>query len=223
MLYQTFINHFNPNDDDNQSLLLFESMADGVYSDIQLNLKVTYKYADDLSTDVLDELAKYEKPSMERIPAVFVLGFTHQNFFKGNVTEDVIKQHTMNLSRLVAPFDKIVSRKSKVLWKLQDLVNEAKLPERWKNVTNQDIEKYNYVAKNVMQHSSANIWESSAKIANGLLDNNIESVLALKHDVQILLNMYCNDFMNYNDGTCCSSAEQYTVLQIITYAVFAVW
>lgn len=218
MLYQTFINHFNPNDDDNRSLLLLESKADGIYSDIQLNLKVTFKYADDLSADVLSELAKYEKPSMERIPSLFVLGFTHQNFFKGNVTENLIRQHTSNLSTLVAPFDKIVARKSKVLWKLQDIVNESKLPERWKNVTNQDIEKYNSVAKDVLQHSSANIWESSIKIAS-----NLESTLAMKQDVQILLNMYCNDFMNYNDGTCCSSAEQYTVLQIITYAFFAVW
>lgn len=223
MLYQTFINHFNPNDEDNRSLLLFESAADGAYSDVQLNLKVSFKYADDLSADVLDELAKYENPSMDRIPSVFILGFTHHNFFRGNVTDSVIKQHTSNLSRLVAPFDKIVARKSKVLWKLQDMVNESKLPERWKNVTNQDIEKYNSVAKNVLQHSSANIWESSIKIASGLLDTNLESALAMKHDVQILLNMYCNDFMNYNDGTCCSSAEQYTVLQIITYAFFAVW
>lgn len=222
MLYQTFINHFS-NDDDNQSTLLFESDKNGVYSDSQLNLKVTFKYADDISSDILNDLAKYEIPSLERIPAVFIFGFTHRNFFKGNVTEEVIRQHTVNLTRLIAPFDKIVAKKSKVLWKLQDMVNEGKLPDRWRNITNQDIEKYNRVAKEVLQHSSANIWESSTKIASGLLDNNLESVLAMKHDVQILLNMYCNDFMNYNDGTCCSSAEQYTALQIITYSVFAVW
>ena len=38
----------------------------------------------------------------------------------------------------------------------------------------------------------------------------------LKLDAQILLNMYCNNHMNYNDGTCCSDGEPVTVLQIIT-------
>ena len=38
----------------------------------------------------------------------------------------------------------------------------------------------------------------------------------LKLDSQVLLNMYCNNHMNYNDGTCCSDGEPVTVLQIIT-------
>jgi N-acetylneuraminate 9-O-acetyltransferase len=46
--------------------------------------------------------------------------------------------------------------------------------------------------------------------------------IALKHDIQIILNMYCNDNMNYNDGTCCSTSEKYTILQIITYSLFLV-
>lgn len=45
----------------------------------------------------------------------------------------------------------------------------------------------------------------------------------LKHNIQILLNMYCNDYMNFNDGTCCSSAESYTTLQIVTFAILGVW
>lgn len=45
----------------------------------------------------------------------------------------------------------------------------------------------------------------------------------LRHDTQILLNAYCNDHMNFNDGTCCSSAEPYTTLQVITFSAFGVW
>ncbi|KAF4524562.1 hypothetical protein B566_EDAN017447 [Ephemera danica] len=37
-----------------------------------------------------------------------------------------------------------------------------------------------------------------------------------KAAMEILLNMYCNDHMNYNDGTCCSSAEPATTLQVLT-------
>ena len=45
----------------------------------------------------------------------------------------------------------------------------------------------------------------------------------LKLDAQILLNMYCNNHMNYNDGTCCSDGEPVTVLQIITGECTVVW
>lgn len=45
----------------------------------------------------------------------------------------------------------------------------------------------------------------------------------LRHDTQLLLNAYCNDHMNFNDGTCCSSAESYTTLQVLTFAVFGIW
>ena len=42
-------------------------------------------------------------------------------------------------------------------------------------------------------------------------------------DVQMLMNMYCNDHMNHNDGTCCSKPEVTTKLQIIVAAFFLVW
>ncbi|GIY77377.1 n-acetylneuraminate 9-O-acetyltransferase [Caerostris extrusa] len=45
---------------------------------------------------------------------------------------------------------------------------------------------------------------------------------ALNYAVQILLNMYCNDHMNYNDGTCCSSPESVTMLQLITFSILGV-
>ncbi|KAJ8948813.1 hypothetical protein NQ318_013465 [Aromia moschata] len=33
--------------------------------------------------------------------------------------------------------------------------------------------------------------------------------------------MYCNDYMNFNDGTCCSSVEARTTLQIVTFIILA--
>lgn len=45
----------------------------------------------------------------------------------------------------------------------------------------------------------------------------------LINHTEILLNMYCNDNMNYNDGTCCSSSETYTTLQVVTYALLGLW
>lgn len=47
--------------------------------------------------------------------------------------------------------------------------------------------------------------------------------IAKKTGAQILLNVYCNDHMNFQDGSCCRSAELYTSLQIITFAVLFLW
>ena len=35
-----------------------------------------------------------------------------------------------------------------------------------------------------------------------------------------MMNLYCNDRMNYNDGTCCNSGEPLTALQIVTFVGF---
>lgn len=50
----------------------------------------------------------------------------------------------------------------------------------------------------------------------------IYSVFYLQ-DLQMLLNMYCNDHMNHNDGTCCRVPDSITSIQIITAAFFLVW
>jgi len=46
--------------------------------------------------------------------------------------------------------------------------------------------------------------------------------IALNYALQILLNSYCNDQMNHNDGNCCSDPESVTNIQIITFVFFAV-
>ena len=43
---------------------------------------------------------------------------------------------------------------------------------------------------------------------------------ALSWDSQILLNMYCNSHMNFNDGTCCTSVEPASIVQLAMLLVF---
>jgi N-acetylneuraminate 9-O-acetyltransferase len=78
-----------------------------------------------------------------------------------------------------------------------------------------------------LQHSRAELWSSSRLVAQGHLQESEDGLhlgpLVLRHDTQILLNMYCNDHMNFNDGTCCSAAESSTTLQIVSFAALAVW
>lgn len=79
----------------------------------------------------------------------------------------------------------------------------------------------------VLYYSDAEIWQSARLVAEGMISSSPDgiklSARPLQFDVQILLNMYCNDYMNFNDGTCCSSTESYTTLQIVTFVILLIW
>ncbi|XP_055390090.1 N-acetylneuraminate 9-O-acetyltransferase [Condylostylus longicornis] len=229
MLFQSFINHLHPHEDnENNSVLMSQTKENSDFIDYKLKLRAVYIYADHVSKELIGELEKFQKDSEPSFGSgsTFIIGFTNSAFLSGNVTEKTLIDYSTNLEQLIETFKIIAMKKSKILWKLQDHVLEEKLPDEWKNVVNEDIDKFNKVAKSVFKYSEAKIWESSFQISNGLLDKVIDGYklddLALQHDVQIILNMYCNDYMNYNDGSCCSSPEPYTVLQIVSYSVFGV-
>lgn len=46
---------------------------------------------------------------------------------------------------------------------------------------------------------------------------------SLNTDVQLLLNMYCNDYMNHDDGTCCATTEPVTYIQLAAFFFLFVW
>lgn len=144
-----------------------------------------------------------------------------------NGSKAVLQEYTMNLTRLVAPIDRLRKMHTKVLWALQQPVNEDKLGPDFKPVTNDQIDRYNKEALDVLLYSDVYMWRSARLVAEGMISESPDGVsLAskpLQHSVQILLNMYCNDYMNFNDGTCCSSAESCTTLQIVTFIILIVW
>lgn len=217
--------HLEPNDDDNVSAVSVES-SNLEFVDYKLRLRVNYIYASEITKSVVDQFVKWQHD--DDPPSAIVAGCTYAGILLGNLTDDTMNKFSINLTRLVKPIDVLIEKKSKVLWKIQDPVNaEQTLNGEWKNVQNADIDKFNQAVYDILGYSNARIWSSSKLIANGLLsemENGWQlSSLALQHDIQILLNMYCNDYMNYNDGSCCSSAEPYTILQVVTYAVFGVW
>lgn len=239
MLYKSFLNHLRPSDDDNTSALSKgtdgsatsdnepPSRSNLEYVDNILRLRVNYIYANEVSAQLVDQFNKWQHS--DDPPSAIVASCTYSGFYNGNLTADTLSKFHMNLTRLVQPIDALIAKKKKVLWKLQDYINEDgdRLADDWKNVQNSDIDKFNQAIYDVLGYSNVHIWSSSKRIASGLLSESTDgwrlSPLTLQHDTQILLNMYCNDYMNYNDGSCCSSSEPYTILQIITYAVFAVW
>ncbi|XP_049269076.1 N-acetylneuraminate 9-O-acetyltransferase [Rhipicephalus sanguineus] len=76
------------------------------------------------------------------------------------------------------------------------------------------------------RHSSVEVWSSIRLISEGYPGDSPDGLhtgpLAVNYAIQILTNMYCNDHMNYNDGTCCSSPEPVTWLQTITFTCFSI-
>ena len=72
--------------------------------------------------------------------------------------------------------------------------------------------------------SSAHIWTSSRLLASGFLSSMSDGLhlgaTALSWDAQILLNLYCNDHVKFDDGTCCTSVERASVVQLALLLVF---
>ncbi|VDP97833.1 unnamed protein product [Trichobilharzia regenti] len=46
---------------------------------------------------------------------------------------------------------------------------------------------------------------------------------AMKENVQILLNLYCNNQMKFSDGTCCRGSEPITPVQEKCFIFYAIW
>lgn len=247
-LYQGFVDYIKPKDEDDEKQAGQNAVNDNgtrlntdlEYLDYKLRLRVNYVYAAELNT-VVDKFSQWR--SDVDPPMAIIASCTYKGFFEGNLTASVLDTFKHDLGRLVKPIDDLVARKSRVLWKLLDPVDEEyfeyELPkiedklmnrrevEQWKNIHNRDLDRLNRAIVNVLEYSDGEIWSSGRMIAQGLLDEVVtgfrSSPLTLKHNLQILLNMYCNDNMNYNDGTCCSSAETYTTLQVVTYALLGLW
>lgn len=226
-LYQAFVKHlqvFSSVVDNKSTIRYDEPIVNLEYTDYKLRLRLNFIHAPDLSP-MISQFNRWQ--NIEDPPSFIVASTTSTHFLQGNITTEIIKNYSMNLSKLLQPIDTLTRQKKvKILWKLQDPVDEDKLVDAWKNVQNDIIDRYNDAVYSILKYSGVQIWSSSKHIANGLLDEAIDGwqigKLAAQHDIQTLLNMYCNDYMNFNDGSCCSSAEPYTVLQIITYAVFGV-
>lgn len=248
-IYQEFVNYLKPPDSNNveekkpptDNGTSEDDKTDLEYLDYKLRLRVNFIYASQLST-VLEKFSSWEKDPDP--PMAVIASCTYKEFFQGNLTHAILDTFRDDLGKLVKPIDDLVARKSKVLWKLLDPIDEdyfeyelPKLDEskianrrqldKWRNIKNRDLDRLNRVTVEVLEYSDGDIWSSGKLIAAGLIDEVVTgykiSPRALKHNLQILLNMYCNDNMNYNDGTCCSSSEPYTILQIVTYAILGVW
>ncbi|CAH2039234.1 unnamed protein product, partial [Iphiclides podalirius] len=208
------------------------------YVDSKLKLSVTFMWSDDVSKTMVDQFRAWERS--DRPPSVIVASTGLQLVRNRNVTELMLEEYKRNLTRLVQPIDSLAARNTRVLWKLLESVDASAMAEDEK-ISNRDIDAYNSAAMEILRHSAARVWGAARLVAAGAgagaggdggeggargasgegASRGGASRTALRHCAQILLNMFCNDHMNFNDGSCCAQPEPYTQLQMLTFALFS--
>lgn len=72
----------------------------------------------------------------------------------GNASKAALQEYSMNITRLVRSIDRLHELNSKVLWVLQQPVNEDKLPPDYNVVTNEQIDLYNKAALDVSAYNT---------------------------------------------------------------------
>lgn len=201
---------------------------DDHYRDERLNLHLEFLWQPMVNESMVKVYKRWiergKKGSQEK-PNAIITGSGTWSIKLNNGSEDALENFKVNLS-YIAPYFNKLKETTKVLWMLQEPVVEEKLSPNRAMITNQQIMKYNKVAASIIEESAAELWTSNVMIAKSYLKDSIDGIHisdpVLKLDSQVLLNMYCNNHMNYNDGTCCSDGEPVTVLQIITACVFGI-
>ncbi|CAH1119727.1 unnamed protein product [Phaedon cochleariae] len=192
--------------------------------DNKLKIKVDFIWSPFISADIIDIFRRWQ--ISVNPPSVVILGCALWPIITSNQSLSALQEYQINVTRLVHPMDRLHEKKTKILWALQEPVYEAKLKPEYQMVDNDLIELYNKAAIEVLSHSSIDVWWSSRLVGQGMIQESPDGIhmaqRPLRHDAQILLNMYCNDNMNFNDGTCCSSVETRTTLQIVTFAILAI-
>ncbi|XP_066147972.1 N-acetylneuraminate 9-O-acetyltransferase [Euwallacea fornicatus] len=220
-LYYSFVNHITQNEGmvtelNNPSMNLS-------YFDHNLNIKVEFVWMPFISKEMIEYFRNWE--SSEDSPSMIVTGSVLQSIISSNGSKSLVDQYKMNITNLVVPIDNLYGKKCKTLWTIQAPVNEDKLLKDPSPLDNNLIDLYNNAAIEILSHSKANLWWSFRLIGQSMILESPDGIhLAdrpLQHCTQILLNMFCNEDMNFNDGTCCSSMEAYTTLQIVTFVILA--
>ncbi|KAJ8956961.1 hypothetical protein NQ317_006732 [Molorchus minor] len=216
-LYTTFVEEITQDENNGLKTINF------THVDQKLKIKVEFIWVPTISKMMIEkfrELQLFSKP-----PSVIIVGSALWPIVMSNGSLSMIEEYQRNLSGLVQPINKLNEKKTRTIWALQEPVDQEKLKPEYHMVTNEQIDLYNKAAIEVLSQSAAHLWWSKRLVGQGMVTESPDGIhlakKALKHDTQILLNMYCNDYMNFNDGTCCSSVETRTTLQIVTFAILA--
>ncbi|XP_078042610.1 N-acetylneuraminate (7)9-O-acetyltransferase [Augochlora pura] len=221
-LYKSFISQFIV-DGKASDLTDLPPNSDLNFNDAQLRLNVQFLWRPKLDNSMIEDLRGWVKTDG---PSLIIAGNAVMTILANNNSDTQLNsEYSRGLVRLVQPVDFMAKKNTRFLWVLQDPVLKERLPADLAGVDNKQINLCNKAALKILSHSDAHIWESSKLVGTGVLeqspDGYLASPLSLRHKVQILLNTYCNDHMNFDDGSCCSYAEPATTLQLLSLSGLA--
>ncbi|XP_044757718.1 N-acetylneuraminate 9-O-acetyltransferase [Coccinella septempunctata] len=217
-VYEAFVQHIQVSDGSNtETPEAFHKSF--IHTEDKLKLKVEFFRYPDVSVDMVKLFRSWQKD--KNAPSVIVSGTALPAIKRSNGSLNMLNEYSANITKLYEPINELRKKNIKVLWALQVPVDEEKLRHDERMITNSLIDQYNEAAIEVLTHSSVDLWWSTKLVGEGMLSESPDGIhlskKPLRHNVQILLNMYCNDYMNFDDGTCCSSTESYTTVQKITF------
>jgi len=192
-----------------------------VWENSAQSLKLEFIPALEVDGSMIKALEKWSKGAG---PTVLVIGAGTETIRRSNGSLEALDEHRRNLTRLKPELENIMEfGGTKVLWALQPPVNSDRLNGTGKVVTNDLIWQFNAQAQRVLGKSNILVWSSLYRLAEGTLDEMKDglhlSELALSKGTQMILNLVCNDNMNFNDGSCCKSSDHRTSLQTITFSI----
>ncbi|XP_071552262.1 N-acetylneuraminate (7)9-O-acetyltransferase [Panulirus ornatus] len=189
------------------------------YNDSNLHLNIEFLWRPLMDQQVANILNLLKRKRV--LPKLIVMGSGTHSIKNSNGSVQALEEYKKNLTTLSNALHQI-GNKTRLLWMLQDpVVPERLKPERLP-ITNDQIDLYNMAAMEVLYDTNVHIWSSSRLVAQGSIGGFTDGIhagdVAVKYDTQILMNLYCNDHLNFNDGTCCNSREAVTMTQIATFA-----
>lgn len=196
----------------------------------ELNLEIEFLWHPVINSSMFEVYRKWlENDDLTLRPKIVVTGAATWSIRESNASTKALESYRSNLTRLLSSIESMGSSGTQVLWVLQDQVNPDKLTPDRIMITNEQIDLYNKASMDILKYSRAegvHLWSSSRLVSQGYNYDQLDGLhmgdVALSYAVQILLNMYCNDQMKFNDGTCCSDPEPITAVQIITLIVFGI-
>lgn len=142
-MYEGFISHLQSNSEDivtEKPRLM--SRSNLTFFDEKLRIKIQFLYhpfVDNKMVELFQEWAKEDKP-----PSIIVAGNGLAMIRATNsTTPGAFNEYTSNLTRLIQPIERLNEKFTRVLWTLQAPVNEEKLMNEYKMITNEQINLFN--------------------------------------------------------------------------------
>ncbi|KAJ8948812.1 hypothetical protein NQ318_013464 [Aromia moschata] len=160
-LYAAFVEHLIQDED------ITQKPQNLTYVDKQLNIKVNFIWAPNVSKLMVDSFRNMELSSEP--PSVVVVGSALWPIIISNGSHIMLEEYQHNLTHLVQSIDRLHEKKTKILWALQEPVNQEKLKPEYQMITNEQIDLYNKAAIEVLSHSAADLWWSVRLVGQGMV------------------------------------------------------